>query len=128
MLGLPGIAALLAEEAQALLDVPLAAVPSLASTGFALRQLRDCADPEQAAFMDVVRMRWHSANEQDVRLWSNAQVDIFDNATFPISTTLGLIGGNPLANGGTSYQPLVAWGSTFDLSMSATVLPFIGTA
>lgn len=128
MLALPGMAALLAEEAQALLDVPLAAVPSLASTGFALRQLRDCAAPVQAAFTDVVRMRWHSANEQDIRLWRDARVDIFDNATFPISDTLGLVGGTPLVNGGTSYQPLAAWGSTFDLSMSATALPAVGTA
>lgn len=126
MLGLPGITALLAEEAQALLDG--VAVPSLASTGFALRQLRDCEAPAQAAFMEVVRMRWHSANEQNVRAWRKARVDIFDNATFPISHTLGLVGGTPLANGGTSYQPLIAWGSTFDLSMSATVLPAIGSA
>lgn len=128
MLTLPGIAALLAEEAQALLDVPPAAVPGLASTGFALRQLRDCAAPVQAAFTDVVRMRWHSANEQDIRFWRDARVDIFDNATFPISDTLGLVGGTPLVNGGTSYQPLAAWGSTFDLSMSATALPALGTA
>ncbi len=78
--------------------------------------------------MDVVRMRWHSANEQDFRFWGDARVDIFDNDTFPISDTLGLIGGTPLVNGGTSYQALAAWGSTFDLSMSATALPAIGSA
>jgi hypothetical protein len=124
MLHLPGIAALLEQEADALLD----AVPEVASAGFALRQLRDCEAPTQAAFMEVVRMRWRSGNEQDFRLWRGARVDIIDNATFPISTTLGLVGGTPLPAGGTTYTPLAAWGSTFDLSMTATSLPAAPTA
>lgn len=127
MLRLPGLAALLTAEVQALLDVPLAAIDSVATAGFALRQLRDCAAPTQVAFMDIVRMRWQSANVQDMRLWSDAWVDIFDNATFPIGDTLGLVGGVPLSAGGTRYRPLAAWGSTFDLSMSATALPAKGT-
>lgn len=128
LLHLPGIDVLVTAEVEAFLDVPFAALGSVASVGFALRQLRDCAAPSEAAFADVVRMRWRSANEQDVRLWRDARVDIFDNATFPISDTLGLVGGVPLVNGGRRYVPLAAWGSTFDLSMSAAALPAMGTA
>ena len=128
LLRLPGIETLFTAEVEALLDVPFAAAGSVASVGFALRQLRDCGAPAEAAFTDVVRMRWRSANEKDIRLWNDARVDIYDNATFPISSTLGLVDGVPLVNGGTRYVPLAAWGSTFDLSMSAAALPAMGTA
>ncbi|MDF2496088.1 MAG: hypothetical protein K0S66_3022 [Sphingomonas sp.] len=112
----------LSSEAIDLTDLPLTPASALASGCFALRQIRDCGAPAEAALADIVRMHWRSENERDFRFWGDVAVDVFDNATFPITDALGLIGGVPLPIGGLRYSPIASWGVTADLCLSARVL------
>jgi hypothetical protein len=121
-LQVPAIDALIPPQVRDLMNLPLATVDEIAGGCFALRQVRDCTVPTEARLIEIVRMRFQSQNERDFRSWNNAEIDLFDNATFPISDTLGLIGGMPLPKGGTRYGPLAAWGLTVDLSMSAATI------
>jgi hypothetical protein len=122
VLQIPAIDALIPPDIRDLLELPLATAGEFAGASFALRQVRDCGAPTEAALSDIVRMRYKSTNERDFRLWKSAEIDLFDNATFPIGDTLGLTGGMPLSTGGTRYTPFAAWGVTADLSMTAGVI------
>lgn len=121
-LQISAIDALIPAEVRDLIGLPLATISEIAGGCFALRQVRDCGAPTEASLIDIVRMRFLSENEREFRLWNNAEIDVFDNATFPITDTLGLTGGVPLATGGTRYTPFAAWGVTLDLAMSATTI------
>ncbi|UVO51741.1 acetoacetate decarboxylase family protein [Sphingomonas sp. SUN019] len=121
-LQVPVIDALVPPAVRDLMELPLASVDELAGGCFALRQVRDCGAPTEARLIDIVRMRFQSSNERDFRVWRNAEIDVFDNATFPITDTLGLTGGVPQSTGGIRYTPMAAWGVTLDLSMSAATI------
>lgn len=127
-LGFTEIDALIPAAVRDLFELPLAPPGQLSGACFGLRQIRDCGSPTEAALADIVRMRWRSENERDFRFWNDAQVDLFDNDTFPITQTLGLTGGAPLTDpsgqyAGLRYTPLAAWGMTLDMFMSAATLP-----
>lgn len=121
----PAVQAMLPSSLSPLIAQAVDAGNMITGAGFGLRQLRDCAAPADAAFTDIVRMRWNATNEQNIQLWQNAQIDLFDNATFPISDTLGLVGGQaqPAPPGGIRYTALGGFVMTLDLSVSASSLP-----
>ena len=123
LLNLPGVQALASSDLLSRIEEAIAG--DITGVGFGIRQLRDCETPTEAAFTDVVRMRWNASNEQDIKVWQDATIDLFDNATFPITDTLGLVGGKPQPAPwkGTRYRALAGFGTTLDLDMSASSLP-----
>jgi hypothetical protein len=82
-----------------------------------LKQFRDAESQTEACYQALVKSEFTFANMSLPRIYEGAKITIFDNASLPLTRTLGLIGGTPRPDQGIEFEALFAVAFNADLGL-----------